>query len=434
VKTITLDGITWELPYWDLLPPLSAPAFEELKDDIEDKGGNVYPVLWTPLLGGDRRVIDGGHRLRAVSELRQEGHTAVALNEQCLTFTSLDEEKQAALDLNLKRRHLTPEQRAEWATRLRLHQGMSYPQIAETLGVSVGTAYNDVKASATFSKLKTSSDTITGKDGKTYPANRPAPSDAGEHKPAAFVCTDESLTAGAKILVTDGDGELDPLATFRLNQLNQPEDEPTEAPATLPTPEPPPLVEPVENKKGPAAILASGRDDHNTPPELLNVIRAFGEGITLDPCSNKTSTVGAELELTKEDDGLHASWAGLVASHSARSRGLTFVNPPYDQETLAHVNEKAAEDVQIAAELNFYLEVITLVPVKSDQPWFQAALYGSADAVCFIAGRVRFWADGVRQSGAAFESILLYYGERAEEFCDCFGEETGVCLNLKLYR
>jgi len=83
VKTITLDDITWELPYWDLLPPLSAPAFEELKDDIEDKGGNIYPVLWTPLLGGDRRVIDGGHRLRAVSELRQEGHTAVALNEQC---------------------------------------------------------------------------------------------------------------------------------------------------------------------------------------------------------------------------------------------------------------------------------------------------------------------------------------------------------------
>jgi len=74
-------------------------------------------------------------------ELRQEGHTAVALNEQCLTFTSLDEEKQAALDLNLKRRHLTPEQRAEWATRLRLHQGMSYPQIAETLGVSVGTVH-----------------------------------------------------------------------------------------------------------------------------------------------------------------------------------------------------------------------------------------------------------------------------------------------------
>jgi transposase-like protein len=522
LKTIELDGITWELPYWDLLPPLSTPAFEELKEDILDKGTNVYPVIWTRhMVRGEmspKIVVDGGHRLRAVAELHAEGHATVELSEQRISFENEEEEKQAALDLNLKRRHLSPEQRAEWVARLR-QEGKSTRQIAEAVGVDPKTVRNDLRASGGDNSPP---EKIKGVDGKTYPANRPAPSpagehqaprlsistpeerakisgpalydeaeieatrkhsphapistSAGEHKVAAFVCTDESMAAGAKILVTDENGELDPLATHLLNQPEEEteerfcvcgrpvscigryegaekespscdtccghgnedgycspvKDEPAEAPAPLPTPEPPPIVDPVEVKKGPAAIMASGRDDHNTPPELLSVIRAFGgDEIALDPCHNANSTVNARHILTKEQDGLNVNWGAYLAAQCAESlteRQLVFINPPYDQETLSRVNDRAQK---LAGD---WLEIISLVPVKSDQPWFQAALFGSASAVCFIAGRVRFWADGKQQSGAAFESVLFYYGERPAEFVDCFGEEIGVCLNLKLYR
>jgi len=139
VKTITLDGITWELPYWDLLPPLPEALYQELKEDIADKGGNIYPVLWTPEGGTPlernavpRRVIDGGHRLRAVAELIGAG-AAVELNEQALYFASLDEERQAALDLNTKRRQLTQEERQAAVLRLR-QEGKSLRAIAGLWG------------------------------------------------------------------------------------------------------------------------------------------------------------------------------------------------------------------------------------------------------------------------------------------------------------
>lgn len=421
VKTIELDGITWELPYWDLLPPLSSPAFEELKNDIEDRGGNLYPILWTPLTGGARRVIDGGHRLRAVAELRAEGWTG-ELSEQQLSFASLEEEKQAAIDLNIKRRHLTPEQRAEWVARLR-QEGKSLREIAEAAGVSKSQVSRDL-AGVPFG----TPEAITGKDGKSYPAQRPTSSPAGEHPaPRLLISTPEERAAKSGPALYDE-------AIARKESATTVTPEPTEFEKKT-APLMAQLIREEREKKGPAAIMASGRDDHNTPPELLSVIRAFGgDEIALDPCSNATSTVNARYNFDKEEDGLSLDWRDFLAHVDEGvyveedPTALVFINPPYDQETLFLVNDKAKK------QAGGWLEIISLVPVKSDQSWFQAALYSSADAVCFIAGRVRFWADGKQQSGAAFESVLFYYGERSEEFCDCFGEEVGVCLNLKLYR
>jgi len=186
---------------------------------------------------------------------------------------------------------------------------------------------------------------------------------------------------------------------------------PSEAPA-VPAPSEAP-------SKGAPAIMASGRDDHNTPPEILEVVREFGGGtIDLDPCHNEHSRVNARVALTRGGDGLGADWVALLGG-----KGLVFVNPPYDQEALSRLNQSAGEQGVGG------VEVVTLPPVKSDQAWFQLAIAVDAAAVCFVSGRVRFWADGARQQGAAFESCLFYYGERASRFCEVFGQ-LGVCLDL----
>lgn len=494
MKTIELDGILWELPYHDLLPPLPGPLFDELKEDIRDKGGNIYPVLWAPsrtISGTPRRVIDGGHRLRAVAELREAGNIVVYLNAECLSLESEEEERQAAIDLNIKRRHLTPEQRAEWVAKLR-QEGKSTRQIAEDLRLSQSAVVRELKKATESGDSVDLPSTIVGKDGKEREAHkprltistpeeradksgpslydaaearRPAASPAGSHAVPAALPGESAPSVPTPIVIkkkglTDEEraqiAESVEASFARSGPLH---------PVTLLPSEPPATNAPREaadddgahevgaeyddeasdlraeverlkeelaraTKKKAPAIAASDREDHNTPPEILEVVRDFAGGqIALDPCSNSNSMVDAALSLTKEDDGLSADWYRLVTHLDEGiwcdldNPATVFVNPPYDQEALAKTNEQAG------AYAGNVLSVITLVPVKSDQEWFQLAIESDAQAVCFVSGRVRFYADGVRQQGAAFESCLFYYGICAQRFCEVFAL-LGVCLDL----
>lgn len=176
----------------------------------------------------------------------------------------------------------------------------------------------------------------------------------------------------------------------------------------------PGTYEPADAPKGAPAIMASGRDDHNTPPEILEVVRRFSESghITLDPCSNQYSLTEAEVRLTKEEDGLSQDWTRYLAldSDSRESVPLVFVNPPFDQKTLAPTARRCRDVAAAGAD------AVLLVPVKSDQIWFQHAIIHMAAAVCFIEGRVPFWCEGQEQQGAAFPCCLFYFGTRATAF------------------
>lgn len=68
-------------------------------------------------------------------------------------------------------RHLTREQRQEVVAKLRA-EGWSLPRIAEKLDIGIGTAHRDVAAG--FPNGKPDDKEVQGKDGKTYPATRPA--------------------------------------------------------------------------------------------------------------------------------------------------------------------------------------------------------------------------------------------------------------------
>jgi N6-adenosine-specific RNA methylase IME4 len=153
-KTIYKD------PYLTLLPPLAEGDYNTLKADISERG-LIVPIV----IDEQNNIIDGHNRLRIAAELNlTEIPFDIRVN------LSEEEKQQLALDLNLHRRHLDKEQRAGFALQMK-QQGMSYPQIAEKLGVDPKTVWNDVNRTLENSKVELPP--TTGKDGKTRPATMP---------------------------------------------------------------------------------------------------------------------------------------------------------------------------------------------------------------------------------------------------------------------
>ncbi len=168
----TPGAITWECPYFDLLPQLAAEDFAVLKADILARG-QQYSILWRAGSNGpfvSRRVLDGFHRLKAVLELLAEGHDVKILSRWLKDEMTPEQEEDFVLALNLKRRHLTPEQRQEWVVKLR-QKNKSIRQIADTLGVGVATVHRDL-STVPLGTVELPS-TIKGDDGKERAATKP---------------------------------------------------------------------------------------------------------------------------------------------------------------------------------------------------------------------------------------------------------------------
>jgi N6-adenosine-specific RNA methylase IME4 len=93
-------------PYAELLPPMSAGEYADLRASVAANGLRE-PIM----LHADGRVLDGRHRQRACESL--------GVSPAVRTFAGTDAEALTyVLDLNLKRRHLSESQRAMLAARL----------------------------------------------------------------------------------------------------------------------------------------------------------------------------------------------------------------------------------------------------------------------------------------------------------------------------
>ena len=149
---------------YQLLPDLTDEEFAALKADIAARGVMV-PVE----LDETGAVLDGHHRVRACAELGITEYPRIIRPGM-----SEDEKREHVLALNLDRRHLTREQRRELVGRLRA-QGWSYRRIADRLHVVPSTAHEDAKAGVRNPTPEAESPlTVTGSDGKHYPAKRPS--------------------------------------------------------------------------------------------------------------------------------------------------------------------------------------------------------------------------------------------------------------------
>lgn len=130
-----------------------------------------------------------------------------------------------------------------------------------------------------------------------------------------------------------------------------------------------------------------------TPPALLKAIGPFD----LDPCA----AIGqpwktAELMLTEVQDGLRRDWDPAMS---------VFCNPPYGPNTGTWLTKCAQHGKAIA-----------LVFARTETGAFFSSVWGKADGILFLKGRVRFHRpDGSVGDSAGAPSVLIAYGEAMVE-------------------
>lgn len=161
-----------------------------------------------------------------------------------------------------------------------------------------------------------------------------------------------------------------------------------------------------------AALLSSDSEQWATPARVLRPFVSELGRIALDPCCALHAHTSHEFRAgplnAREcwfSDGLDRSWVEAVEGVGG---GWVWVNPPYGRALSAWADTCAE-----AAALG--LEVVALVPARTDTKWFRTITRGGA-LVGFVAGRLPFESPDGARAGAPFPSALVYHGRRPSRF------------------
>lgn len=346
---------------YQLFDPLTDDEYAALKADIAARGVMV-PVE----VDEDGNILDGHHRVMACEELGIAEYPTVV--REGMTEA---EKRHHVRQLNFARRHLTKEQRDRQILAMR-REGGSYQAIAEAVGVSKRDIRQTLLEGSTNGT--TLPDTITGTDGKTYPATRSNGSSRATREVAAYE------------------------AEYNRPVYDEDEGEDTSW-----------LDDEHEAKESkPHVAHNSGENEWYTPSAYIEAARLAMGGIDLDPATSDLAneTVQASTYFTILDDGLTKRWFGRV-----------WMNPPYSQPEINHFAQKVVESVG-AGDVQ---QACVLVNNATETGWFQALL-SEASAVCLPKSRIRFVGpDG--QKGAPLQGqAILYFGQRTAEFAAVFSE------------
>lgn len=131
----------------------------------------------------------------------------------------------------------------------------------------------------------------------------------------------------------------------------------------------------------------SGNDEWLTPRFILDALGTFD----LDPCASVVRPwPTAAAHFTTAEDGLSRPWNGRV-----------WMNPPYGRETARWM-----------ARLRDHGNGIALIFARTDTRMFFDSVWGWADVVMFLRGRLKFVdTAGVAAGTAGAASCLVAFGE-----------------------
>lgn len=145
------------------MPEMTPAQYAELKEDIKQRG-----VLIPIEFDQQGNILDGHHRHKAFTELIEEGADLPLYDKIVRRFASEEEKIAYVISLNVKRRHLTAEQRQELVVRLRKEFGYTLAKIAQVLGISIATASRDIDALPKAERDELKSIPVQGSDGRSY--------------------------------------------------------------------------------------------------------------------------------------------------------------------------------------------------------------------------------------------------------------------------
>ena len=132
--------------------------------------------------------------------------------------------------------------------------------------------------------------------------------------------------------------------------------------------------------------LTRQKDEWLTPPDLIRSLGPFD----LDPCAPVPRPWDtARHHYTIRDDGLAKPWFGRV-----------WMNPPYGRQTPIWLER-----------LRKHADGVALIFARTETRAFFDFIWGYADAVLFLKGRIGFYhPDGTPGGHAGAPSCLVAYG------------------------
>jgi site-specific DNA-methyltransferase (adenine-specific) len=135
------------------------------------------------------------------------------------------------------------------------------------------------------------------------------------------------------------------------------------------------------------SLYSSRSEEWPTPQTFFDTL-AEEFHFTLDPCATPENAKCRNY-FTKEENGLAKNWG----NHKV------FCNPPYGKD-MRDWARKCYEASQNGAL------VVLLAHARTDTKWFHGWVYGKADEIRFIKGRLRF---GDGKQSAPFPSLVAVY-------------------------